>query len=133
MELLSNIDRDVLKQAIEYFCTYREVEWKKSEQVGTTEEGKPILTWPFPLYTPESYKYIRILGTDHNYADNYRKYCEYALPTDMNARQIRTMFTMMVRGDRFCDGYFSGFIKDGFVLKCLLRLDDLCNKLEEKE
>ena len=129
-ELLNSIDKAKLKDAIEYFCKYRNPEWVKSKVVGKTEDGKDILSWPYVSYTEEAWYYIDLMEPDFDYIDNYKKYCENTLPTDMNVHQIRTMFTYIQQGERFCDGLFRRFIKDGTILKYLLRLDDLLSKLD---
>lgn len=130
--LLKSINRNKLKAGIEYFCQYRDVEWKGGQVIGKTEEGKNIITWPYAAYPREAWDYIQMMEPDKYYGDHYEKYCKDVLPTDMNARQIRTMLTMVQRGERFCDGYFSKFIKDGSILKYLLRLDDLLVKLDKE-
>lgn len=40
----------------------------------------------------------------------------------MDLYQIRTLFTGMIQGERFCDGLIAGYIEDGTVLACLERV-----------
>lgn len=133
VELLKSIDREKLQAAIEYFYQYRTVEWAGGEIIGKTKDGKNIHTWPHANYTREAWDFVQLFEPDRHYGDHYNDYCKDVLPTDMNARQIRTMLTYVQRGERFCDGFFSGFIKDGTIMKYLLRLDDLLIKLDMEE
>lgn len=68
---------------------------------------------------------MQVMEPDYDYLNNYKKYCEGVLPTNMNISQIRTMITWLLRADHFGYDYLSTSIKDGTVLKLLLRLDDL--------
>lgn len=131
--LLKSIDREKLKAGIEYFCEHRTVDWNGGDVIGKTDEGKNIINWPHPNYTLEMWDYIQLFEPDKNYAENYKEFCENVLPTNMNVRQIRTMLTYVQRGEHFCDGFLSGYIKDGTILKYLLRLDDLLTELDYKE
>lgn len=133
LELLQGIDIEKLKQGIEYFCHYKKVEWNGGEIIGKTEEGKNIVTWPHPGYTKECLDYVNILPPDLKYSDHYNKYCENVLPTSMNARQIRTYMTWIMRGEHFCDGFLARYIENGTILKLLLRLDDLIQEMEYKK
>lgn len=88
------------------------------------------MTLGFPLYTPESWNFIRLMEPDKNYIENYKNRCKNVLPTDMNVKQINTMLTAMISQERFCDGFFCGYIRSGDILKYLLRLDDLIKKFD---
>ena len=45
-------------------------------------------------------------------------------------RQIRTLLTYCVRGERFCDGFWGGTIEDGHIRRILERLVELRASME---
>lgn len=107
--LLRSINKAKLHEAINFFCENRII-------------GKARLNG--------SCNYMQLMEPDYDYSSNYEKYCKNVLPTDMSASQIRTMFTWLQRADHFGYDYLSVHIENGFVLKCLLRLEDLLTKLD---
>ena len=80
---------------------------------------------PFPEYPDGVWESLFVMEIDHDYSENYKKFCEGVLPSEMNVRQIRTMLTRLSRGEHFCDGFIAGYLEDKTLLKLLLRLDDL--------
>ena len=46
----------------------------------------------------------------------------------LNYKELKAMITWIDRGDRFCDDYIASCIKDGLVLKLILRLKELYEK-----
>ncbi len=77
-------------------------------------------------------KSFALFDLDQNYRNHYTRYCEGVLPSEMNVLQIRTLLTYMIRGEHFCDGFISQFLRDKTLLKLLLRLDDLLIRYYEK-
>ena len=108
-ELLKAINRAQLKAGIDFFCECRLNSVTKYNSLGM---------------------FVQIMEPDMNYMENYEKYCKDVLPTDMNARQIRTMLTWLNRADHFGYDYLSRYVEDGSVLKYFLRLDDLIKRLD---
>ena len=47
-------------------------------------------------------------------------------------RQIRAMLTYVLRGERFCDGWWGHMIEDGYVRRILERLAELEGELDER-
>ena len=118
-DLLSSLNRKALKTAIESVKTVGKIQWKG----GMGPNG--IMQIPYPDYPDEIWASFSILEPDTDYLDNYEKYCKSVLPTEMNAHQIRTMLTLIERGERFCDGHVQRYLENNILLKLLLRLDDL--------
>ena len=128
-EVLKSIDREKLWKCIETLCRIRKIEWTPSRVTGKTEDGKDIMTFPFPNYPPELMEVFEILEPDYHYGDSMKNWPEGLLATDMTASQVKTMLTCINRGERFCDGNIAAEIENGRLLKLMLRLDDL---LEQK-
>ena len=123
--ILKSIDRSKLHKCIEDLCRIRKIEWTPSKVQGKTEDGKDILTLPYPIYPPEIFGVFELLKPDYHYTDNIKNFPDGLLATDMTAGQIRTMLTYIDRGERFCDGSIAAEVENGRLLKMLLRLDDL--------
>lgn len=127
-QILASIDKAELWECIEILCKIRKVEWQPSEVTGKTEDGKDILTFPFPLYPAELNKIFNLLTPDFHYGESMERWPEGLLPTDMTPSQIKTMLTYINRKERFCDGSIAAELENGTLLKLLLRLDDLIKK-----
>lgn len=123
--ILKSVDRSKLHKCIEDLCRIRKIEWSPSKVQGKTEDGKDILTLPYPIYPPEIFEVFELLKPDYQYTDNIKKFPDGLLATDMTVDQIRTMLTYIERGERFCDGSIAAEVENGRLLKILLRLDDL--------
>lgn len=130
--ILKSIDRSKLHKCIEDLCRIRKIEWTPSKVQGKTEDGKEILTLPYPIYPPEIFEVFELMKPDYQYTDNIKKFPDGLLASDMTAGQIRTMLTYIDRGERFCDGNIAAEVDNCRLLKLLLRLDDLLEQ-EEKQ
>ena len=108
--LLNSINKDKLREAIDFFCENRIT--NKVRLNGSSN-------------------LMQVLEPDYDYLNNYQKNCKNVIPTDMSISQIQTMITWLLRADHFGYDYLSISIKDGTVLKLLLRLDDLLSELEK--
>lgn len=128
--VLKSIDRKKLWESIEALCRIREIEWTPSKVSGKTDDGKDILTFPYPNYPKEIYDIFQLLEPDFHYGDSMKDWPEGLLATDMSAGQIKTMLTFINRSERFCDGNIAAEVENGRLLKLLLWLDDL---LEQEE
>lgn len=128
--VLREINRDALKENIDYFCKYTGIE---KIDGGNLKNG--VIVMPHAKY-PDGLKLFEILntlgGTDWNYQENIKEFRDKIPPTELNVFQIRTYLTFIYRGERLCDGYIARYMKDRTLLKLFLRLDDLV-KLQEKK
>ena len=118
-DLLSTLNGKALKTAIDSVKTVGKIQWKGGK------ESDGIMEIPYPDDPDEIWVSFSIFDPDTDYSDNYEKYCKGILPTDMNVRQIRTMLTYLVRGEKYCDGFINKYLENHYLLKLLLRLDDL--------
>lgn len=74
---------------------------------------------PWPVYPALIYDALRTLE-DLNYSENYDKLQGTAIET-MTLEQIATMYTFILRGERFCDGHIASYIEDGTLYRLVLR------------
>lgn len=101
------VDKKALKACIEHFKKNQKVEFN-----------------PYPNYGDFVYDALNLLGSDYEYMNNYEKIKETPIE-QMTIDNIKTMFTFIQRGERFCDGHIAFYIENGCLLKLLLRLDEL--------
>ena len=97
-----------LDLVIEYLKTHKKVECN-----------------PYPVYESEVMKAFGMLDVDRDYLKNYEKISNKHIE-EMDKKEIETMLTFIVRGERFCDGHIAGFVESGDLLKLMLRLRDIC-------
>lgn len=124
--ILRTIDRDKLKAGIDVLCRIRKIEWTPMK------ENDGVITLAYPIYPKELDCVFDILEPDYHYTENVASWREQPIPSEMTARQIKTMLTWIERGERFCDGNIAGEVDSGRLLKLLLRLDDLLTKHQKR-
>lgn len=125
-KILDTVSMEKVEKAISLINGIDEIPWKGGEPSGKkTKDGEDVFIMPFPIYPDGVFESLSFLGWDKNYRDNYEKSCKGVDIDDMNVYQLQTMFTRMQRGERFCDGFISGEIKNGNLLNCLERLRTL--------
>ena len=122
-EILGNLNREELWKHIEFLCSTRKIPWQGMEQL---EDSSFVLG--YPKYPDGVFDVFGLLKPDYDYCEHQDSWPDNLQPTDMTASQIRTELTSIERSERFCDGAIAGHIENGYLLKLLLRLDDLLKK-----
>jgi len=56
------------------------------------------------------------LGTETDYQERYDEVSEKEIG-EMSLDDLRTMYTFISRGERFCDGHIQSYIEDGTLLR----------------
>ena len=79
--------------------------------------------------------YAQNCWVDYNYLTTIEKIDPYDESAAANAAlpEIQALITFFLRGERLCDGYWSGMIKTGFVrqlLECLSKIEKEMQNLE---
>ena len=78
--------------------------------------------------------FIRYFGTsdllDKEYMENEKLIQEKDI-NNLTYKEIGTILTAIIRGDRFCSGLIYSKVKDGTLLRLLERLKDIKSKGEE--
>lgn len=78
--------------------------------------------------------FIRYFGTsdllDKEYMENEKLIQEKDI-NNLTYKEIGTMLTAIIRGDRFCSGLIYSKVKDGTLLRLLERFKDIKSKGEE--
>lgn len=82
---------------------------------------------PYPVYAGEIMDVLGSMEDDKNYAANHDE-LEGKPIEDMNLKNIATMYTFIVRGERFCDGHIAGYVEDGTLYRLVLRHLELLEK-----
>ena len=118
-DLLASADGNALKIAIDTVKNATDTKWNLD---GKTNG---VMEFPYPECPNGMWSIASIFESDSEYLENYKQYCEGVLSTEMNVRQIRTMLTYLVRGEKYCDGFINKYLENHYLLKLLLRLDDL--------
>lgn len=95
---------------------------------GETEDGKIII--PESVLGEKLKIFIRYFGEsdllDKEYMENEKLIHEKDID-ELTYKEIGTMLTAIIRGDRFCSGLIYSKVKDGTILKLLERVKELKN------
>lgn len=75
---------------------------------------------PYPDYDARVMNALGTLTGDKNYQTNYDKLKGKAIEK-MSINNIATMYTFLLRGERFCDGHIASYIEDGTLLRLIRR------------
>ena len=90
-----------------------------------------MLTLPWPEYSPVVEEFVTA-ASEECWQD--REYVEKEVNELLNdktrisrasIREIRTMLTFCIRGERFCTGHLEGVLEDGTIRALLERLVEL--------
>ena len=127
-EILENLDRQKLADTISLIRNIKIIEWGGGEPTGDkTEDGRDILSWPYPIYPDGVHEALLLLGTDKNYL----RYADKLKDKDidrMSLTELRRLFTYYFRGERFVDGLIAGFVEEGQMLKALERVEVIADR-----
>ena len=100
---LKVLDMDELKEAKAYL-----------------ETNPKILFNPYPSYDSRIYTVLHSLGVDDMYMNNHDKINDKPIET-MSLENLKTMYTFILRAERFCDGAIAGYVEDGSLAKMVKR------------
>lgn len=129
-ELLCKVDPKKLLNSIEYVRNLKKIEWGGGVPTGEkTEDGKDILSWPYPIYSKELTDAMTILGLDEQVTDNYKALGENPDINKLSVKELQTYLTLIMQVERFCDGLIGGFATDGRLLEVLERIEKLFRKM----
>lgn len=103
----TTVDRQKLDEIIEYL-----------------QEHKTVECDPYPVYSAEIMAAFDLLKPDRRYLAHYEKLGRKPI-AEMDADDIATMLTFIVRGERFSDGHIASFVESGELLELMLRLREL--------
>lgn len=91
-------------------------------------KDRPKVVWnPYPEYEPAIMNVLGSLECDIHYPSHYEKLKDKAIES-LSLREIATMYTRMLRGERFCDGFIAENIEDGTLYRLVLRHAELLRK-----
>ena len=94
-----------------------------------TEDGVLILPWP--EYDERVVRFIDLIESqgcwlcDYDPEETERMLMDKAGVGNATIPEIRRMLTLVVRGERFCSGWWSSMIEDGHVRRLLQRLAEI--------
>lgn len=118
--------KNKIEKAIEIVQSITKIRWGGGTPSGKkTEDGQDIITFPYPIYPDGLIESIYELGIDPDYLENWEKGCKDIPVEKMDTAQLKTYFTWMVRGERFCDGLIAEEIESGKAIKALERYREL--------
>ncbi len=97
-----------------------------------TQNGDGSLTLPWPKYNETVESFIHLIVNQNCWIDaGYvpeeaeRLLMDEAAVKDATIPEIRRMLTLIVRGERFCDGWWASMIEEGHVRRLLERLAEI--------
>ena len=90
------------------------------------DRPKVVFT-PYPNYNERVIAALDTLPSDHEYLSHYEKLKDKAIRS-MTLDDLATMYTFILRGERFCDGHIVSFIEDGRLLELVDRHIELLEK-----
>ena len=117
-DLIKQINQDQLKEAIDFFSSYTKVAW-------TTDKR----SLSYPVYPKKVFEYMQLLPADINYIENYQQFRNDITLEDLNIHQIQTVLTMLLRKEKYYDGFMAHYIEDGTILQLLLRLNKIITSI----
>lgn len=82
---------------------------------------------PYPNYDERVIAALDTLPSDHEYLSHHEKLEDKAIRS-MTLDDLATMYTFILRGERFCDGHIASFIEDGRLLELVDRHIELLEK-----
>ena len=82
---------------------------------------------PYPVYDDRVMRALNTFKPDYDYLEHYAE-LEGKAAADMSLEDLATMYTFIVRGERFCDGHIASFIEDGDLLALVERHIELLEK-----
>lgn len=107
----SSVDVDKLKDARAYL-----------------ESDPKILCDPYPSYDGRIFTVLNSLGFDDMYMDNSEKITDKPIES-MSLAELKTMYTFILRAERFCDGAIMGYVEDGSLAKMVKREIELLDRM----
>ena len=128
--LLEKLDVRQLEAIIYGLINAGETKWGGGPKKDGTNQ------FPFAIYpdgVSNCFLLLQQLGPDRNYIEHYQQNCAGVPPEKMSAGQIRTMLTFISRGERLCDGHIDKFVRNGTLLKLLMRLRELLLQYKGKK
>lgn len=72
---------------------------------------------------------MQLLPADINYIENYQQFRNDITLEDLNIHQIQTVLTMLLRKEKYYDGFMAHYIEDGTILQLLLRLNKIITSI----
>ena len=100
--------------------------------IGGGKDKDDIYTLPYPEYNKIVYDFIYLIHAqdcwmDYKYISTIKK-MDLRVKSDIasaSMQEIQALITKFLRGERFCDGYWSGMIENGYVRLLLERLFEI--------
>lgn len=97
------LDVEKLKEALDYLNTNPKISWD-----------------PYPSYDGRIFTVLKSLGIDEMYMQNSEKLENVPIET-MSLENLKTMYTFILRGERFCEGTIASYVEDGSLAKMVKR------------
>ena len=99
--------------------------------IAFLEDNPKIEYNPYPCYPAEVFQALDFLESDYEYLEHHEAIVasgkaieEYTLD------ELKTMFTFISRGERFCDGHIATFVENGELLRLLKRLREIVESFD---
>ena len=98
---------------------------------GGTANGNGEIAMPWPSYAPVVGEFFSAASADCWSARDYdpihssKMLKNHEQVAAASLREVRSMLTFCVRGERFCDGHWGAMIKAGHIERLLKRLQAL--------
>jgi hypothetical protein len=98
------------------------------------DESVPVM--PYPEYDEDVKRFFELasqeIWLDHDYDPETagRMLTDPVTIAAADLPEVKTMLTHCVQGERFCNGHWSGVLKDGSVVSLLKRLRELREQMQ---
>lgn len=84
------------------------------------EENPKVLFNPYPAYDGRIFTVLNSLGFDNMFMDKSEKIKDKPIEK-MSLGDLKTMYSFIVRSEKFCDGSIAGYVEDGTLAKMVKR------------
>lgn len=96
---------------------------------GGVYNGDEIYIYPRPMYHDLVDEFVDFV----NAQDCWRVADYLATVGNAALQEVQAMMTFFLQGEKFCDGFWDGMIKDGHVHRLLERLSEIEQELKYPE
>lgn len=119
-----------IKELVDFLPILYAPEFKTTEK-WTTENRDGTLCFPYPTYTKSVERFFRLAAKEcwsdykYNPVDAKNMLENEKNINHASLKEIKTMLTYCVRGERFCDGFWGSVIENGKIRALLERLREI--------
>lgn len=107
-------------------CKFSDVD-KLKDALAFLETNPKVPCTPYPSYDARIFTVLNSLGIDEAYMERSEKIKDKPIEK-MSLEELKTMYSFMLRAERFCDGAIAEYVEDGSLAKMVKREIELLGR-----